>query len=258
MRLSLDMGMGSLATMGSGSGWTPISLGSSLIAWWTADRADLMTLSGSQVSSWRDVVAGYNAVQAVSGSRPVYSAGSFNGAPGVTFDGLDDCLEIVPAPAAFPSGSAGGEMWAVVDQAAQTPSDTSSRRPFSYGNLSATRRTLRRAVSGGVSRGGFGAGNGTTETLTLDMDVEFTGRHLMRGVATATGAAVAIDGEPLPAETAGVPATTLERMRLGANPASGSGSDFWLGQLRDIIITGPLTGDEVVALTAWALPRRML
>src|SRR5688500_3331977 len=80
---------------GVGVGVSPVTiLGASLLAWWTADRADLITLSGSQVTSWKDVVAGYDVVQGVGGSRPLWSATSFNGAPSLTFDAIDDELTL--------------------------------------------------------------------------------------------------------------------------------------------------------------------
>jgi hypothetical protein len=42
-----------------GGGISPVTiLGESLLAWWTADRADLITLSGTQVTSWKDDVWG--------------------------------------------------------------------------------------------------------------------------------------------------------------------------------------------------------
>jgi hypothetical protein len=46
------------------SRWTPLKLGTSLLAWWDAERTDLITQASGLVSSWKDAVGGYDAVQA--------------------------------------------------------------------------------------------------------------------------------------------------------------------------------------------------
>src|SRR5262245_31893093 len=74
--------------------FTPASLGASLLAWWSADRGDLITQSGGVVSSWKDSVAAYDCTAAGS-VQPAYSATGWKGAsPGITFDGVDDCLTL--------------------------------------------------------------------------------------------------------------------------------------------------------------------
>jgi hypothetical protein len=75
--------------------WTPAELGADLALWLDADDASTITLNGSNVSQWNDK-SGQNthAVQAISANQPSYSATSFLGKPGLTFDGSDDTLFI--------------------------------------------------------------------------------------------------------------------------------------------------------------------
>lgn len=84
--------------------WTPNRLlGNGLTTWLRADLG--LTLVGSAVSSWADQSgSGRNWTDgSVAGRRPAYSATSFNGKPGITFDGATDYL--VPS-LAFTFGAA--------------------------------------------------------------------------------------------------------------------------------------------------------
>lgn len=240
-------------------GITPTGfLGASLIAWWTADDPSTFTLSGSQVTSWRDKVSGYNMVQAVSGARPVYSAAGFNGAPCVTVDGTDDELTLSPLPAAFPSGSAESEIWAITDQAVAAAS-TGVRMLGSYGGLTNTRRTVGRTVSSGMNRGEVRAGTGSAETAHISTDGDFSGRSVVRaryrGASGTTFQMVGVGAET--GNVFSIAGTATDRARIFASP-NPTASAFWLGSHRDYLITHPLSTQQVSALTAWALPRRNL
>lgn len=75
--------------------WTPAALGASLALWLDANDASTITLNGSTVSQWGDKSGnGRNAVQATAATQPVYSATSFNGKPTLTWDGIDDAMQI--------------------------------------------------------------------------------------------------------------------------------------------------------------------
>lgn len=235
---------------------TPISiLGLKVLAWWTADRADLITRSGSQMTSWKDAVAGYDCVQAVSGARPLWSATSFNGAPAATFDASDDEMTLTGVPGSFPTGAASGEIWGILQQDA-LPADGSARRLLSYGGVTNndSRYATRTAVSG-VNRGGITAGNGAAAIAAADVIVNYSSRHVQRSVVTGSQIRLSVDNGAMTADVACVPATGTTLVRLGA---STSGIGFWNGKIRDIIVTSILTTDEAAALMAWALPRRML
>lgn len=235
-------------------GWTPAALGASLLGWWSADRADLISLSGSQVTSWLDIVAGYNMAQGVSSARPIYSASSFNGSPGVTFDGVDDELTLASQP--FPSGASQSELWATAQQGALV-ADASSRILFSYGGIATNnRRTLTRIVTTGVNRARGSSGNGTSEFTANDTAVDFSSRHVLRNAISGTAAALTIDGGT-PTSVAVVSNTATTRARIGANCAD-TAAGFWSGPVRDIIVTGALTSEQAALLQTYLLNRRAL
>lgn len=238
------------------AGASPITiLGAKALAWWTADRSSLITLSGSQVTSWKDVVAGYNCIQAVSGSRPLWSATSFNGAPGVTFDSADDEVTLTGVPVTFPTAAAPGEIWGILQQDA-LPADASTRRLFAYGgSTNNDSRYATRTVAGGVNRGGLTAGTGASTVSAAETTVNYNTRHVQRSVITGSQIRLAVDNGAMTPDVACVPSTGTTLVRIGA---STSGIGFWNGKIRDIIVTSPLTTDEAAALLAWALPRRML
>lgn len=245
------VGMGS--ALNTGGGWSPLSLGDDLLAWWTADRADLITLSGSQVTHWLDVVAGYEVVQALGSSRPVYSATGFNGAPGLTFDSVDDYLHF-NLTGQFPAAGNGSELWAVCQQAALA-ADTSARCVASYGdsNFTADRR-LRRSVTGGVNRGQATVGTGAGTLTPTNTTVDLSSRHLIRAMFGAATTTVEVDGGG-GASSAAVPSTTALQFAIGSIP-NGLGQ-YWNGKVRDILVAKPLSTEKAAALAAWALPRRM-
>lgn len=257
MRLSLDLSLSSVVAR-SARGWSPAMLGASLLAWWTADRSDLITLSGNQVTSWKDVVAGYDAAQAVSAARAIYSATGFNGAPSVSFDGVDDYAECVDAAllAALPINANESDIWGVAQQDALA-ADTAQRMIAAYGGaLGVASRRIGRAVVSAVVRARSGAGDGATVGQATDATVNFNSRHVVRGNFKPTLVGVGIDGSVL-TTAAVVPATGALRVRIGA-ASDTTAIAFWSGKVRDVLLTGPLTTDQAAALTTWALPRRML
>lgn len=237
-------------------GWTPLQLGASLLAWWTADRSDLLTLNGSAVTSWKDVVAGHDAVQGVSAARPIYSPTSFGGVPGLTFDGVDDELTCTnPASlAALPSGSSPSEIWMVVQQDA-LGTDTGIRHALGYGGISASdRRAIVRSSVAGVSRGQVQFGDGSANFTSGIAGGAIQSRHVIRGIYASDGGTCEVDGSA-GSKAAAVPATGASRLRIGGSTAGGF---FWNGKIRDSIITSPLTTDQATALRTYLLARRML
>ncbi|RWC47952.1 MAG: hypothetical protein EOS55_13885 [Mesorhizobium sp.] len=222
-------------------------LGSSLLAWWNADRIDLITTETSgKVSSWRDLVAGLNLVQTTDAARPVWSSTSFNGAPSVTFDGVDDFINLESQP--FPSGAAPSELWAVVQQ--DMPAATAGLFTlFGYGAPNAHRMLIRGVVSA-VNR--FEGLVGTIAPISPATN--FSARHVLRLQIGAAASTTTIDGADS-ATASGVPATGTTRVRMAGNMAAPP-TVFWAGKIRDAIVTGPLTADQASALAATLLARR--
>ena len=230
--------------------WTPMDLGAKLLAWWSADRFDLLTFAGSNVSAWNDVVAGISLTQATSGARPVYSATAMNGDPGITFDGIDDFLEIATAPASFPLGAAPGEIWGCADQIFTPAAPNNNLRYIaSYGGSNAARAILR-GTPAGINRAFAVTGDGATNLTTFDSDGVFFGRNFVRAQFGATETSITFSGFT-PSTASVVPATTNSRVRIGATTTAGTASGFWGGAIRDVIMTSPLTTAEATSLAAY-------
>lgn len=255
MALALGIGL-ALPFMQTGRTVNPITiLGDDLLEWWTADDESSLTLVGAAVSAWRGQKAGREVVQATSSARPQFSATSFNGAPGLTFDGTDDRLAVEDV-FDFPTGSNGSELWGVVQQDALS-SGTTVRGLVSYGGDSSdVRRGVERRAPGSTNRASATAGDGASSTFQVSSDVDLSGRHVVRGAITPTTVGIQVDETTL-TTIATVPATGTSRLRIGALSNS-TAANFWQGQIRDVLVTAPLTTDQANALWDWLLPRRML
>lgn len=238
-------------------GYSPlIALGTDLLAWWDADPATWGSKGGvtvaTGVSSWRENVAGYAATQGTGSLQPVWSASSFNGGAGVSYDGTDDVLTCTDATllAALPIGANPAEMWLLGQQDALV-GDTSTRYAFSYGGSNGgTWRGMSRVVSTGVNRcqGDPGDTDGT---------VNFSTRHVVRFQIGATATDIAVDGNS-PAHLNVVPATaTSARVRLGSRNST-SAALFWQGQIAAALITMPLSASKAATLQTYLLNRRRL
>lgn len=228
------------------------ALGADLLGYWDAERADLMTVAGGTVSSWRDVKAAYNLVQATGAAQPAYSATSFNGHPGITFDGTDDFLSLTTHP--FPINADPSEIWAVVSQAALV-ADATARYAVAMGGGTPTSRAVARQVSGGANQARGIVGNGTT-TASSAASAAFSTRHLVRVQTSATDVTVSLDGVAA-TSAAIVPATANTRIRFGAFAAT-SAAGFWNGQIAAVLVTAPLSAPKAAALQTWLLSRRRL
>lgn len=63
--------------------------------WLDAADAATVSLSGSNVTQWNDKSGnGKNAVQSSATLRPTYTANLLNGKGGLTYDGVNDCLQV--------------------------------------------------------------------------------------------------------------------------------------------------------------------
>lgn len=227
-------------------------LGPDLIAQWSANRSDLITRSGTEVTSWRDVVGGYEKIQAISSVRPAWSATSFNGAPAVRYDGIDDQLTLTGVPLPFPIGAAPCEVWIILDNEALS-SDASTRRIFAYGGITNSSRAVTVSGTGGTQRVGANVGTGAATVFSQSAVPDASGRHAVRAIFSATGVSVAIDGGSPTAETSGVPATTNTMVRSGA---ATNGAGPFLGKIRHILVTAPLNGTKLTNLWVWASEQR--
>ena len=239
---------------GGGASYDPIAaLGDDLLGWWEAGQG--MTLVGSAVSEWIDKKSGSTITQSVGSARPIYSATSFNGSPGLTFDGVDDNLS-ADSIFSFPSGSAASEVWGVVQQDAAA-SDASIRMVLCYGGAASTdRRSINRVVDTGVNRARVAVGNGGGSPGVTGTVVDFSSRHLVRSVVGTSTSRMDVDGN-LSGTVSVTPATSTTQLRIGANTNASPGA-FWNGKVRDIIVTTALSSEKAAALETYLLARRAL
>lgn len=228
-------------------------LGPDLLGYWDATRTDKLTLVSGGVSSWKDIKNNYDLIQTSATARPIYSATSFGGDPGLSFDGTDDFLHLTPH--SFPINAVGSEIWCVCSQDALV-ADAAVRHVVAMGASSTTYRSLARTTSGGLNLVRAGAGAGAGAVLSTLDGVDISGRLVMRGVFDGANVWVEANGVADPS-SAVVPTTSNVRMRVGAFVNSGAGN-FWLGQVAVILIVNPLTAEKATSLRAQLLSRRRL
>lgn len=224
-------------------------LGLDLLGYWDAARTDKLTLVSGGVSSWKDIKNNYDLIQTSATARPIYSATSFGGDPGLSFDGTDDFLHLTPH--SFPINAVGSEIWCVCSQDALV-ADATVRHVVAMGTSSTTHRSLSRTTSGGLNLVRAGAG---AVYSTLD-GVDIAGRLVMRGVFDGANVWVEANGVADPSSAA-VPTTSNVRMRVGAFINTSAGN-FWLGQVAVILIVNPLTSEKAASLRAQLMSRRRL
>lgn len=234
------------------SGFTPSDLGAALYDMWDVEDASKLTLVGAAVTAWASSKNGYSAAQAVGAARPVYSATSFNGRPGLTFDGSDDELTYAGV-GVFPVGAAACEIWMLVDQPV-APAITTTGIMFSYGGMASTdRRRINRQVVSGVNRASVGVGTGGAEVVPVNAVADFSGRNVLRGIISGTDTVIAVNGAS-GAATAAVPATGSVRTRLGANTGASAGG-FANVVVSLVAVTAPLSTDQATQMLAYLKAR---
>jgi len=253
----------------SGSPYNPATaLGTDLLAWWDADSSywganGNMTLEVDRVTSWKDIIAAYDATQTSgSAARPTFSATGFNGGPGVSFDGSDDVLTSTTAGllAVLPVAANASELWTLVQQDA-LPADATARYALAYGATALTNtRGVGRAVAGGVNRGRGNTGNGAAANAQNGSTVDLSTRHVERWQvqAPAGSSILSVDGVnegTLSADPTA--ANAVNRLRLGSS-ANTTAALFWQGQIAVAIVTKALTAAQSAPLQSWLLARRRL
>jgi len=240
--------------------WTPDVLGVSLLAWWDAERPDLITHSGGAVSSWKDIIGGYDLAQATGANQPTYDAtGAPRGAPCVTGNGTSQCLELTGVPAGIPTGETPCETWLLLNDTSQE-GDFSSRTQGGWGGTSAA--NSRRILSNGITLPGGGLGrkflavqgNGaSSSTSNSDVNIRDNGWHVVRVIASSTLLTVEVDGIAN-TPVASTPAIATTRMRLFASTATVANA-FHLGSIAACLITGLQTDGQATLLRSYLSAR---
>lgn len=224
-------------------------LGSTLVGWWNADtEANISIATG--ISSWRDNIGAYDAVQATGGLQPTYS--TWGGAiqkKCATFDAVGMYLRTAATPSSFPLSTSTSEIWMLVNQTIAAGTATSVTG-FSYGSGGTNTRAVRRTVSGGVNRANVNA-QGTSANNT---SVDLTGRHFIRAIFANGAINPHVDGI---AGTPGAPtlATAAANVTIGA-VTSASPAQYWGGDIAQIcVLDSTPTDGQIAALNAYFTAR---
>lgn len=212
--------------------WTPSALGAQLVYWFDPNQG--VGLSGADVPTWDDVVSALQMAQGTTGNQPDYSATAVNGHPGIAFDGADDHLTRAGA-GALPQNADAGEIWGVFDQQSLV-ADTAQKSLVGYGTNGSTYREIKRTVAAGVNR--FTASVGAASVTHAGID--FSGPHIGRLKVPDGGTPISVRMDGIEGPTAAAtPATGGTRLRFGAISSSGTPSQFFLGNIGDIIFVAP-------------------
>jgi len=211
-------------------------LGSSVAAWWCAQDYVRMTDDGSGlISNWNDRVTALS-VTATTTARPTWGATSFNGTfPGLTFDGVANCL-LTSTLTALPTGANAGEIWALCTQVSAQTSTVAA-----YGAITAGQ--LRRVSASGTFH------PFVTDGTTNNQDA---GANLLSSPAIVSGQFFSttengwINGTaftPNPT-TIGSLNTGTTRLRIGASNST-SAASFFGGVISDVmVISGTLSTSQ--------------
>lgn len=239
----------------SAMNYDPVTaLGSDLIEYWDANRADTILATTDStyinaVSSWLGLVNGSNLAQSTPNLKPTYDPTGFGGNPCVKFDGIRQWMGCTDAAlmALLPKGAEPCELWALVTQDALA-TDATTRHVFGYADSSVINgRSIARVVVSSVNRGRAYAGTGSAATTATDGSVDLSGIHVMRGIIGATQTSIEIDGGAQ-TNAAVVPnSSTPTRVIVGSIPALAA-SNWWQGSVAALLITKPLSTQKAADL----------
>lgn len=229
--------------------WTPLALGADLLGYWDAENTPTLTLSGSNVSSWADAVNGYVVSQALSSLKPIYSATSFNGRPGLAFDGTDDYLTIASSP--FPLGTHALEMWSLVSSTTIGSVVATKIIASHAGSSAADALRLRRIGTGTTSQGGSSTGTSSTSINAMNTTTDFVGRHVLRGAFGLTQTKAYVDNDAAVTISA-VPFENAGPFVIGA---TNTGTAVFPGIMNAVLVTLPLSDSQAALLLSYLKTR---
>lgn len=223
--------------------WLPSDLGADLLAWW--DTTHGVTESSGAVSAWADKIGPYSAAEAT--NQPTYSATSFNGRPGITFDGSNDLLTVASQP--FPSGTNPSEIFVVCDILADAAT-SGVQTIFSYGGATTgVVRRITRAANNAINASGDNAGSVASAQNAAQ---DWAGRRVIHGIFSGAEVQVGVDGGSLSSPVTAVSTTGTTRVRVGAG-TNNTATSFAQVIVGHVIVTGALSGDMRARMNKWAL-----
>lgn len=246
---SLDQAV-SLRGASAAAPWAPANLGASLYAFWDAERADLVTQSAGLVSNFVDATSNAYALGQSGAGKPVYSATSFNGRPGITFAKASSQFLNRTGMGSLPSGATPCEIWILCDQTLAA-ADTNLGVLFDYGNSTNAYRRVDRTVVSAVNRARAIVGTGAAVTIVNNATADFSGKQVVRAIFSATATQVDVSGVA-GSGSAAVPATSSGNIILGR---SNGGSAPFEGVINAVLVTAALSGADAIQLLAFLKAR---
>lgn len=237
-----------------------------LALWLDANDASTLTLDGSgNVSEWRDKSgAARHAAQATSTARPAFGGLGFGGKPALAFDGVDDILTIGNL-----SGLIHDKTGATVIMVARTPTTSTVKRAFSlvsrpqtliyrsifaiWADQGIISANARKHSSEAGSTTVAGPAEGAAHVLTACMDygslaaLNFYANGVHQGEDAIAGAGTRSNA-------------ALVAAAIGAFYATGSPSQYWEGDIAEIILyhrelsAEERTGIEAYLANKWGIP----
>ena len=218
--------------------WNPRDLGSKLGRWHRADNF-------ATGRAWIDNQRAYSITPVA--ASPTGGATSFNGGPGVSFNGSTQYCT-VSSVAGNPSGSSAGEVWIVAAPAGSGV----SRHAVSYGGATGATSRIITANASDV----WALSDGTT---SLASTIATTDPAIVRGQWSGTTMAGWVNGSAFATPSAVIASlnTGTSAMRIGAS--RGTAANFFNGVISDVFtIVGTLTTDEAQKLEGWIAHNRGL
>lgn len=221
--------------------WTPLNLGTSLVAWWDAQYLPNLTLSVGAASAWLDRKSGILAVQATGAKQPVWSATARNGKPGLTFT-ASSSQTLTFTPAGFPTGSSAVSIFIGAFGSGAQAFGTA----FAYGTAAGNQTFRFRTNVSGIAEysNGVLSLDGSTwvnvdsaATVTIPAGASPTVTLFQDGNAGAAGAAATQN-------------LTTGGAAIGA--IENGSSNFWNGVIQQIVVTSnALTTCQRQKLEGW-------
>ncbi len=248
------------ATQGGGPApvpFSPLDLGADLIAWWDAEQPSTITdAGGGAVSSWKDVVAAYDLVQATGAAQPIYSATGFNTTHGgVTFDATDDYLRLGSVPAPFPLSTPVWIWWLGSQTLAGATATT--RNMFAYGGAN-TNNSIRvqRTTSASVNRPRASMGDSVgANIISSASTVDFSGNFLLCQKISGTDLQIVANGTAS-TPAAGIPLNAAGNVTMGAS-STGTAAGFQGGATNTILLTSAtMSAGNITSLTNYLNARK--
>lgn len=227
--------------------WSPLLLGSSLAAWWSALQSSSITLAGSNVTAWASIVGGISATQVTGANQPTYAASGLNGLPTISFNGSSSYMTANVAQSASWSVQAVASTASLASYGSIITSDNDPARMAQY---------LRIETGGAIGSITFNTG-GSFSLAATSTTVLTNTPFVCAAIRSATVQSIAAylnDGGQGSATPTGTAQALTQVIRLGAQ--TNTPSLFLNGKISDLILVNraltTLERQKMAASRAWA------